>query len=106
LNKSVTVIYFFANVIGALLTFYFAHGIVAFAKTEHRLYFDASDSFTFLGETWLIFLAALFLNGIWLVKALIDIFKHRNLQASAWFCIVVLLWVAAFVAVRLGSNLA
>ena len=110
MNKSVSVIYFVANfvanVAGALLTFYFAHGIVAFAKAEHRLYFDASDSFTFLGETWLILLAALFVNAIWLVKALIDIFKRRTLQSSAWFGAVVLVWVAAFVAIRLGSNLA
>jgi hypothetical protein len=106
LNKSVAVIYFLANVAGAFLTFYFAHSIVAFAKAEHRLYFDAGDSFTFLGQTWLIFLAALSVNAIWLVKALIDIFKRRTLQASAWFSVVVLVWVAAFIAIRLGSNLA
>ncbi len=106
MNRSVAVIYFLANVAGALLTFYFAHGIVVFAKAEHRLYFDASDSFTFLEETWLICLAALSINAIWLVKALIDIFKRRTLQASAWFGVVVLVWVAAFVAIRMGSNLA
>lgn len=106
MNKSIPVIYSLANVAGAFLTFYFGHGIVMFAKAEHRMYFDASDSFTFLGETWPIFLAALFINAIWLVKALIDIFKRRTLQTSAWLGAVVLVWVAAFVAIRLGSNLA
>lgn len=106
MKKPVAAIYFLANVVGALLTFYFAHGIVAFAKAEHRLYFDASDSFTFLDETWLILLVALLVNAIWLATALIDIFRHRGLQASAWFGVVVLVWVAAFTAIRLGSNLA
>ena len=106
MNKSIGPIYFLANVIGALLTFYFAHGIVAFAKAEHRTYFDASDSFTFLGETWVIFLAALLVNAIWLVRAVIDIFKRRDLHASAWFGAMVVVWVAAFIAIRLGSNLA
>ena len=106
MTKSIGRIYFFANAIGALLTLYFAHGIIEFAKGEQRLYFDASDSFTFLGETWLILLPALFVNAIWLVKALVDIFKRRALQASAWFGVVVLVWVTAFVAIRLGSNLA
>ena len=106
MNKSVAAIYFVANVFGALLTFYFAHNIVAFAKAEHRLYFDASDSFTFLGETWLILLVVFFVNAIWLVRALIDIFKRRSFQASAWFGIVVVVWVATFIAIRLGSSLA
>lgn len=106
LNKSLGVTYLLANIIAALLVFYFAHGIVAFVKAEHRTYFDASDSFTFVGETWLIFLVALFVNAIWLAKALIDIFRHRGLGASTWFGAVVIVWVVAFVAIRTGSNLA
>jgi len=105
-TKSIGRIYFFANVIGALLTLYFAHGIIEFAKAEHRTYFDASDSITFLGEAGIIFLIALFVNAIWLVRALIDILKRRRFQASAWFGAVALVWLAAFIAIRLGSNLA
>jgi hypothetical protein len=106
LKKSIGPIYFLINVIGALLTFYFAHSIVAFAKAEHRTYFDASDSFTFLGETWAIFLVALLVNAIWLIRVVIDIFKRRGLHASAWFGAMLLVWAAAFIAIRLGSNLA
>ena len=106
MKKSVGPIYFLVNVIGALLIFYFAHSIVAFAKAEHRMYFDASDSFTFIGKTWSIFLVALLVNAIWLVRAVIDIFKRRGLQASAWFGAVLAVWTVAFIAIRLGSNLA
>lgn len=106
MKKPESLIYFFFNVGGASLVFYFEQSIVAFAKAEHRNYFDASDSFTFLGDTWLIFMFCFLANAIWLVKASVDIFKRRDFHASAWFAAAVAVWLATFLAIRLSSSLA
>ena len=106
MRKPESVIFFFFNVGCASLVFYFEQSIVAFAKAEHRNYFDASDSFTFIGDTCLIFMFCFLANAIWLFKASADIFKRRDFLASAWFAAAVAAWLVTFLAIRLGSSLA
>ena len=99
--KRLSPIYFFENLCGAALVFYFTQSIAALAKAEHRDYYDASDSFTFLADTWLIFLTCFIVNLVWACKAVFDIFKRRNFRPCVWLGAVTATWIVSFLAIRL-----
>ena len=97
------IVIIFINIAGVLLVLYFSYQVVTFAKLEERNYYDAGDSIGFFANTWAIFLCCLLVNGVFAVKATIDIFLLRSFHALYVLGAVVILWVLAFIVVRFNS---
>jgi len=98
--KKSTLIFSVANLVGLLLCALFVSRIVHLAKLEQRDYYGASDSFTFLGTAGPVLLLCLILNASWAIKALVDIFRRRDYQASLALAAVAVVWAASFVIMR------
>jgi hypothetical protein len=98
--KTSTIIFSAANLIGLLLCVLLVGSIVHLAKMEQRDYYDASDSFTFLGNAGPVLLVCFILDTLWGIKALVDIIRRRDYQASLALGAVVVVWAASFVIMR------
>ena len=98
--KTSTIIFSVANLIGLLLCVMFVGSIVHLAKMEQRDYYDASDSFTFLGTAGPVFFGCFILDTVWGIKALVDIIRRRDYQASFALGAVAVVWAVSFVIMR------
>jgi hypothetical protein len=98
--KTSTIIFSVANLIGLLLCVMFVGSIVQLAKMEQRDYYDASDSFTFLGTAGPILVVCFIFDTILGIKALVDIIRRRDYQASLALGAVAVVWVASFIIMR------
>jgi hypothetical protein len=78
--KTSTLIFSVANLIGLLLCALFVGGMVHLAKMEQQDYYDASDSFTFIGTAGPVLLVCFTLNAIWGIKALVDFFAAKIIR--------------------------
>lgn len=94
------VFYFLANLAGAILIFYFYHRIV---QMEPGGYDDGISFMTFYWKVFPILQLYFFINALWGIKALIDVFKRRDFRALIAFGIVFAVWAASLLATRLDA---
>lgn len=100
-KKPALVIYISANLIGFLLFLVSVSAICHTAKMEQRDYYDFGDSLNFILTGLPVFLLCLLFNIAWGLKALIDVFHHRNYQAAMASVVLVAVWVATILIVRM-----
>ena len=98
--KTSAILFSAANLMGLFLCAFFVSSIVKLARMEGRGYHDASDSFTFIATAGPVLFVCLLLNTIWGIKALVDIFRRRDYQASLALGAVACVWIASFLIMR------
>jgi hypothetical protein len=98
--KTSTIIFSVANLIGLLLCVIFVGSMVHLVRMEQRDYYDASDSFTFLATVGPVLLVCFILDIVWGIKALVDIIRRQDYQASLALGAVAVVWAASFVMMR------
>jgi TRAP-type C4-dicarboxylate transport system permease small subunit len=98
--KTSTILFSVANLMGLLLCAFFVSGIVKWARMEERDYHDASDGIAFFATVGPVLFVCFLLNTIWGVKALVDIFRRRDYQASLALGAVASVWIASFLMMR------
>ena len=101
--KKSTVIVLVANIAGCLFCLHGVGGILSLAKAEQRSHFDGFDSITFLCTVAPVILLCFLMNLGWGVKALADIIRRKNYQASISFMVVLIFWIASFLIMRQAS---
>jgi hypothetical protein len=89
-------IYFFLNFMALLLYFVLVAGIAQQARSEQRDYYDASDSFAYLGTAGPVLAVCLLINALWGIKALTDIFRRKGFYALVAGVFVAGLWAAIY----------
>ena len=103
MKRSLALIYFFINFIGAILVFYFGYQIAAFAKLEERAYYDASDNITFFTQAFPVLAVCFLANVLWFFNAIFEAIKYRSYYSFAWFGGVIVSWIVSVFAIRLIS---
>ncbi len=98
--KTSDILFSVANLIGLFLSAFLVSGIVKWARMEERDYHDASDSIAFIATAGPVLFVCFLLNTIWGIKALVDIFRRRNYQASLGLGAVACVWIASFLMMR------
>jgi len=98
-------LYLIANFVGALLMFRFGHSIAQLARQEQRDYYDSVDGVTFCCTAGPVFLFCGFVNALWSIKVLVDAFKRRDFRALIASGIVLAVWVADYLVMRLDVRI-
>ena len=98
--KKSTIIFSTANLVGLLLFLFFTASIVNLAKDEQRDFYDGIDGVTFFCTAVPVLLVCLLLNVCWTIKALIDIFRRHDYQASIALGVVAGGWLVSFLIVK------
>ena len=93
--------YLLANLAGAILITHYYHSIIQMVPQEKGGYYVDGISFMeFYWKTFPVFSLFFFINALWGIKALIDVFKRRNFRALIALGIAFAVWAADIFALR------
>jgi hypothetical protein len=86
-------------IVNFIILFLYCHYVLAIseeAKSEHRNYYDGVNGITYFCTGSPVFLLCLLFNIMWVIKALVDIFRRRDYSAAAVLGVVVVVWAVSY----------